>query len=382
MKFKKKQKKIKAFTLVELLAVIAILALLLLIIVPKVNDVLKDSKHSVNKSSTLSLGKTADLYYSKNIGNSDINKTFDGETNILDNLNVSGKKPESGYVLIDEDGNVSVGAVFNNTCYIKGFDEDEASIVDDISKCTYVKVDKKLNIIKESDNIVETENYLGGTDYRYNGPTVNNYVTFSGQSWRIIGFINDKVKLIKNDSIGVYKWNEHLNNDWVTSSLNAYLNGEFYNSLSDKDMIDTVNYKLGGINTTDTTVENLYNMENGTTVYSGRPLEITNTKIALMYPSDYGYSMDSSCTENPFYYDTTDACKSAGTWLYNVCDGEWLLSHDTKKGSTVSFVSSINDLYVTSVFYYKEVRPSLYLKFDVKITGGTGTSSDPYTLSM
>lgn len=130
-------KKRNGFTLVELLAVIAILAILLLVIVPKVNDVLKDSKDSVNESSTLSLAKTADLYYSKNAFDDSVNASFDGDTDVLDQLKISGKKPESGFVLIDQDGNVSVGAVFTGKCYVKGFTDVEATKTDNMDACVH-----------------------------------------------------------------------------------------------------------------------------------------------------------------------------------------------------------------------------------------------------
>ena len=35
-----------------------------------------------------------------------------------------------------------------------------------------------------------------------------------------------------------------------------------------------------------------------------------------------------------------------------------------------------------NALYRGSVRPSLYLKQDVKVVGGTGTSSDPYTLEI
>ena len=124
---------------------------------------LKDSKDSVNESSTLSLVKSADLYYSKNLGNNDINETFNGKTNLLDNLSISGKKPDSGFVLLDEDGNVSVGAVFDNVCYVKQFDEEEAK-KSDISDCEFVGPNYITNMVKEDENIIETINYLGNKD--------------------------------------------------------------------------------------------------------------------------------------------------------------------------------------------------------------------------
>lgn len=159
------------------------------------------------------------------------------------------------------------------------------------------------------------------------------------------------------------------------------MNGDYYQGLSDKEMIASVTYNLGGVDTVNTTVENIYNMENGTRVpYADRPTKITNTKIAIMYPSDYAYSMSSSCTETPISYDAY-GCKSLGTWL-STGEYEWLLSaHATHSLKVIHLRSAGNlDFYYTDGL--RSVRPVFYLKDEVKINGGTGTENDPYTLTM
>ncbi len=93
-------------------------------------------------------------------------------------------------------------------------------------------------------------------EYRYSGPTVNNYVTFNEEMWRIIGVFKDEentehVKIVKNETLsGIFPetytisgttynirytsndisayWNNKVsgtnNNDWATSGLQYWLN--------------------------------------------------------------------------------------------------------------------------------------------------------------
>ena len=167
---------------------------------------------------------------------------------------------------------------------------------------------------------------------RYIGANPNNYVYFncsdySNQSdntcekWRIIGVFKnmtkedgskeDLVKIIRDDSLGNIAWASSNVNDWSTASLQTTLNGDYYNGTyatgafkndSTRNAIESVVWNLGGTADDYTTSSNglashWYGYERGTTVYSGRPTTWTG-KIALMYPSDYGYATAGGTTTN------------------------------------------------------------------------------------
>ena len=60
-----------------------------------------------------------------------------------------------------------------------------------------------------------TTQLKANTDYRYTGADPNNYVSFNNELWRIIGVfptddgtgnIENRVKIIRNESIGRYSW--------------------------------------------------------------------------------------------------------------------------------------------------------------------------------
>ena len=177
------------------------------------------------------------------------------------------------------------------------------------------------------------------TEYRYRGASPKNYVTFNNEVWRIIGIfptddgngnIENRIKLIRNESIAPQKWN-----------------------------------------TTKVSSTSTYNNWTGATL------------------SDYGYA--SANCEGKVTYDTQSssndliACNDTN-WLYNLKVNEWLLPQYSEAGSGSYysfFVYSDGHVYPRDVRSSQSaVRPTLYLKSNVKITGGDGTSSSPYTLGL
>lgn len=268
-------------------------------------------------------------------------------------------------------------------------------------------------------------------DYRYYGANPNNYVTFNGELWRIIGAFNNvddgtgkkeiRLKIIRNESIGNYSYDSSAStvnsgygvNDWSKADLNTELNSLYYNSSSGtcysgasntsttcdftntglkseaRNMIGDTKYYLGGsTGTTGLYANDYYTFERGTTVYScstddGACPRATTWigKIALMYPSDYVYATDLSICTNDGYSYSDDI---------NCTDNDWLLHELVQRTITPSSLNGFGSYNIYSsgavtysyVYYTATIRPVVYLKSSVNITGGSGTSSDPYTLSL
>ena len=255
---------------------------------------------------------------------------------------------------------------------------------------------------------------------RYIGANPNNYVYFNCDDynnpnsntcelWRIIGIFNDNshgisgeklVKLIRNDSLGNIAWDSANTNNWSTASLQTTLNGDYLNGIGSytsngikndntRNMIENVTWKLGGSSTDDdVTASMFYERERGTTVYSGRPTTWQG-KIALMYPSDYGYATSGGATTN------REAClaKALYNWdssSYSDCkNNDWLLDSSTTQWTLTPYSSySYRVFYVGNTGYVDDdfpnssngVRPSVYLTSNVGISGGDGTMNNPYIL--
>ena len=247
------------------------------------------------------------------------------------------------------------------------------------------------------------------TEYRYRGGNVNNYVTFNNEVWRIIGVIptedtngnvENRFKIIRDTSIGDKTWNTTQDtttssyNNWVTGTLNTYLNNDYYNTLTSdaKSMIGTTKYYLGGCNTLKITSDVMWQYErkneaNRTHYYYGtNPImqNDANKKIAIMYASDYGYAASKECTSNLYDYDGSASCKKTNNWLDKSAN-TWLLPQLSDNSNYAFYVHSTGYVYSSSDYVNNieyGARPVLTLSSNVKISSGSGTSSDPYKLSL
>ena len=278
-----------------------------------------------------------------------------------------------------------------------------------------------------------------GNNIRYYGASPNNYIYFncsnySNQSsstcetWRIIGVFDGKIKLIRNESIGEYSWdnknvstgaeNDYGKNDWTDARLMKLLNpgyeskttggslyynaksGNCYSGQSNatkacnftstgiknattRNLISDTIYYLGGHNSFSVYPNQIYEKERGTTVYSGRPTEWTG-KIALAYPSDYGYAADlGKCSQNLNNYN--NSTYTSNNWMKAIVAPNygWLLTPRSGIASNVWYVYSSGGVYYNSYVYNAYgVAPVLFLNSDANVKSGTGTSSDPYQISV
>ena len=266
---------------------------------------------------------------------------------------------------------------------------------------------------------------------RYIGASPNNYVYFncsdySNQSdstcekWRIIGVFKnmtkedgtkeDLVKIIRNDFIDNILWDNHSyttsgkysfeirqdQNDWPTATLQATLNGEYYNGTyatgalkndTTRNAVESVVWNLGGSDD-GMTVSTHYAAERGTTVYSEHATTWTG-RIALMYPSDYGYATSGNSTTDR----ATCLSKELSNWhkasdcysndyLFNNDYNQWTL---TPLSSNINYGASVyydGRVWFANVFSAYGVRPTAFLKSNISISSGDGSSTTPYNLKI
>lgn len=290
--------------------------------------------------------------------------------------------------------------------------------------------------VRNGDNTYGITNYNLDTDdnliadidgnIRYYGANPNNYIYFNCdtypetgcEKWRIIGVFDDKVKLIKNEPIGVYSWDYDYNddqskttsdNDWTKSSLNkllndAYLNNKdttYYNYSSDgavkkdvkfnsngsglkddtRDFIAEVTYNLGSAGNYPYP-KNCYEFERATEVFPGNEI-IWSGKIALANLSDYGYASDlNGCNQYLINYNNT-GCVSTN-WMKAVISNTsvgMLLTVDSWEYNKVSAIATAGQRGATYVYNSRSVTPVLYLNANtVMSTVGDGSNGNPYRL--
>ena len=302
-----------------------------------------------------------------------------------------------------------------------------------------------------NDRLGGTTTSLDGGNIRYYGASPNNYIYFNCsdysnqtsstcETWRIIGVFDGKLKLIKSESIGAYSWDnkdtstgaesDTGKNDWTTARLMKLLNPSdyytvdsndnnlgqslYYNSTSGKcysgqnnatkdcdftstgiknsatrNMIAEVVWNLGSWNVSSVYPNQIYEYERGTTVYSGRPTTWTG-KIALAYPSDYGYAADlNQCKDKALHHYDNSTCTSYN-WMKAIITNNgsylgWLLTTNSGSSTTVLDVNSGGGVDGGRVTYLALwTVPVLYLSSELGIESGAGdgSSSNPYKLSV
>jgi len=260
-------------------------------------------------------------------------------------------------------------------------------------------------ITHPKDTTLQIGNDKDITEYRYRGASPKNYVTFNNETWRILGIfptddgtgnIENRIKIVRNENIGNKRWDTTGLNNWARpATLNTELNTTYLNSLTREaqSMIGDAKYYLGGITPTsnngytDTPLQ-FYSYERKTKnttsneFYYGTYPNSWVGKLSLMYVSDYGYA-SSNCENKRIYGDNDIRGCNNTNWLYNIKIDEWLLPQYAGSNGYTFLVGSAGliDHRIVGTFE-GGVRPVLYLTSSVQITGGNGTSTDPYVIGM
>ena len=260
------------------------------------------------------------------------------------------------------------------------------------------------------------------SEYRYQGKTPNNYITFNGETgvWRIIGVFEvetpqsdgtyikeNKVKIVR-DRIRTAAWNTTKSatnyDDWTTATLMTTLNsGEYYNRTGTyasngltseaRNQISSTKWYLGNAvyyNGYGNTKE-IYTQERSTSVHSGNK-QTWDGKVALIYPSDYMYASSACYNDNAKKgwddsgsspYDTdyrSETCKSTN-WLLDTNKWFWTVSPSSYYSGGAVLVNSSGDVSnsITSSGS-GGLRQSVYLDPRVRYVSGDGTVKNPFVI--
>ena len=441
------RKKKNAFTLIELLAVIVILAVILVIAIPRILNVIEESKKDSIKSSAKMIINSAEK---KNMIDK-VNGSTE-EVTCDNSVKLSKEDYESCKITIDEEGKATINLVgkgkFDGYKCIGTNDNLACGQVESITLPLNGKeyIEKLYNNeLSRIENGLKKDN-TEDQNIRYYGSNPNNYVSFNNELWRIIGVFGNNVKLIRSEKIGNLSWDsseESINggygvNEWSQSDLKNYLNTMYYDGTTvtcfggwkntptpcptgtidetSKSLIDYHTWNTGAIDVTDTTIVNqetgalntvpFYKAErgsvNGKICNGGDYCNDTVTRktewpgyVGLPYVTDWAYaSSESDCETNMNAGDIdfdngifNMTCKK-NNWMHHgtttdIEDATWVLSPFASPGYAsgvwvvlgVGGVGDGNDATnPLSVF------PTIYLKSNILIESGTGTSSNPYIL--
>ena len=328
--------------------------------------------------------------------------------------------------------------------------------------------------VEDSEETVSSGVYEDGTtdnSIRFYGSSPNNYIQFNGETYRIIGLINNVsttngnknlIRIVKNTSLGNRAWgstdmstvetntsretsgrntynytnyyknyyNFFVKNDNITSNMYNYLNTTYFDGLNStyKNYIEEVNWGLGATAGVNQTASELYTAERGTGVVNyltginqtanGNSLANSSFKVGLFYPSDYGFANNDSTCLDTNLGSYTSTCRT-NNWMSGMTNA-WTMTPSTNVTSVTreyqvsrsgsgwtgytytmnryyhvsnrNFVIGNNGLELKDIYYTSNdndannyyntgaVYPSFYLKENVTISSGTGTSDDPYII--
>ena len=417
------RKKKNAFTLIELLAVIVILAVILVISIPRILDVIETSKKDSFKNAAQLIADSAEK---KKASDKLLDK--DEEITCKDVAKINDEDYKSCIISFDSEGNAKVNITgkgkFDGLKITNGTKENAE--VKEITKPTYgMKATEYITNLLEYDGEGLKIDNTSDQNIRYHGSNPNNYVSFNNELWRIIGVFGNNVKLVRSESLGKLSWDSSdpsVNygygvNEWSQADLQNYLNNMYYGgetvtcyggfknttrtcptgSLNEesKILIDNHTWNTGAIE--DATVTDtlaFYQAERGTKTgkicTSGADCNDTVNRtttwtgyVALPYITDWAYaSSESDCETNMQVKDSSSKfiCKN-NNWMHRN-SYTWYLSPQAGSGNApgVWLVSDGGYALADLASPPYDVAPSIYLKSNVLIESGNGTSDSPYIL--
>lgn len=278
-------------------------------------------------------------------------------------------------------------------------------------------------LMKDADGNIR---YSGLGDSNYVLFNCNTYPNTSCEAWRIIGVFDGKVKLIRNESIGTYPWDnkdtttgaeaDYGSNDWTTARLMKLLNPGYTKESVNNSLY--YNSKGGqcyaGVNNAETPCDFTYTgikndttrnmiadakwsllgwLDEGVNVYADQSYKLENTsgtvytgnktswtgKIALPYPSDYAYSAYlGKCTS------TLGEYSNCSSWMKTMFNSKTiaLLTPIVSSSFVFHVAGGCLDLGEPYAALDSEIFPTLYLNANVSIKTGSGTLNSPYQLSV
>lgn len=228
-------------------------------------------------------------------------------------------------------------------------------------------------------------------NYYYYGDNPNNYIYFNCSNlsdnstcelWRIVSFVKAEdgkyvTKIIKNDSIELFKYSDDDNNLWDKSNISSYLENEY--KINNSDFVKSYKVSQENILSLDTKVLDIKAIDSDKVF-----------KTSIMSLTDY---LNSSSCQKDKISDYDDNC-FLNNWLNINYDGinEWTTSIryeneylDELTGEIIipenNTVYAVGDnINVKNVNNQLKFRPVVYLKESVFLNGGNGTINNPYVI--
>ena len=421
------------FTLVELLSIVVILGIIVVVALPQISGSIGSKKEKQYNKIVKIVENAGKVYLTENVTRDSvsIDKLIESDYLTSGLKNPINNTPLTGCVKkITSDGVTKYKYEVDNcpnylTTYIMDlYDNEETRTSNGLKKDN--TPDQNIRYYGSNpNNYVLFNNEL----WRIIGVFGNNVKLVRSESLGRLSWYTSESSV--NYGYGV--------NEWSQADLQVYLNTMYYEGTSvtcyneknnqtttcpankldetSKSLIDNHTWNIGAIDKTDTTIVNpetfaintvsFYKAERGTTngkICNGRDAcndTVTRTTewtgyIGLPYPTDYAYaSSESDCETNMNAGDIdfdngifNMTCKK-NNWMHHgttmeIEDATWFMSPvaDPDFAANVWYVLGGGLTNDSCAAYPFSAFPTIYLKSNIIIESGKGTSSDPYELSL
>ena len=419
------------FTLVELLSIVVILGIIVVVALPQISGSIGSKKEKQYNKIVKIVENAGKVYLTENgtMDSVSIDKLIESDYLTSGLKNPINNTPLTGCVKkITSDGVTKYKYEVDNcpnylTTYIMDLYDNEET--------------RTSNGLKKDNTPDQNIRYYGSNPNNY--VLFNNelwrIIGVFGSNVKLIR--NEKLGNLSWDSSESSINRGYGVNEWSQADLKNYLNTMYYEGTSvtcyneknnqtttcpankldetSKSLIDNHTWNIGAIDKTDTTIVNpetfaintvsFYKAERGTTngkICNGRDAcndTVTRTTewtgyIGLPYPTDYAYaSSESDCETNMNAGDIdfdngifNMTCKK-NNWMHHgttmeIEDATWFMSPvaDSDYAANVWYVLGGGLTNDSCAAYPFSAFPTIYLKSNIIIESGKGTSSDPYIL--
>ena len=234
--------------------------------------------------------------------------------------------------------------------------------VKDIATFKEMVLTEKSNTYIEEDNTI----YLSGTNDDIN----YNYVWYSGKLWRITAINKDgTMKMITDDAITTISYGSDANFYDVSKKDDTTYTGSYMYQFLNEDFLDTL-YNYKNIIVEDSTWNITTSSSKGTKL----------PEITLINSSTIGKNTPVGLLNSYEYYLSYKNTSSSSRYL-NIGYNWWLLNPSSSSFVWLVFydIRIVNNDDNSSKA--NAARPSINLKSNIQLSGGSGTKDDPYTIS-
>ena len=218
-----------------------------------------------------------------------------------------------------------------------------------------------------------------------------NYIKDSKNMYRNMGSYYDGLTVYNPAQVGNNGWNSNS-----TSTINTLQSPS-------KDMIEEVNWHIRGSNASYVSPFGYLAIERSTgSAYNSSRAVAWTGKIGLIYTSDYGLATagGSNISRNDCLNNTnirawsTSADCVNNNWIRGVANDnatsdsdrsnsvQFTITPFTSQSTYINIIGQNGTVNYQGVSSTAAVRPTLYLKSEIVVTGGDGTWSNPYTIDI